>query len=89
MERLAGGLRRFLHPALQGVHLFLEMFDLLMQALDVILDGRRGQLPVHWAKGKRPQNRVGRRLRRGLYHESSRRCGVSYVRLIGILSSKL
>jgi len=26
---------------------------------------------------------------RGLYHESSRRCGVSYVRLIGILSSEL
>ena len=78
------------YPSVPGVYLLLALFHLLMQALDVLLDGRRGPLPVHGAKGKRPQDRVGMRLGgRGLYHESARRCAVSSVRLIGILSSEL
>jgi len=45
--------------ALEGLDLFLEMVDTLLQALHMRLNGRRGQLPFRWGKGKSPGERVG------------------------------
>ena len=92
------------HPSLQGFdlllelrdlalvlhHLALELRDVLMLALDVVLNGWWCELPLELAKGKRPQDGVGMRVRgRRLYHPGSRRCGVGSVRLIGSNVPKL
>ena len=74
------------HPSLQGLDLLLELLDLalelphlalerrdvLMLALDVVLNGWWCELPLELAKGKRPQDGVGMSLRaRRLYHLGS------------------
>lgn len=51
---LARGLRRFVESSLQRVDLFFELFDLLTEAFDVILDGWRGEFPVHLANWECP-----------------------------------
>jgi hypothetical protein len=101
---LAGGLGGLGHPSLQGFdllrerrdlalelpHLALELRDVLMLVLDVVLHGWWCDLPLEWAKGKRPQDGVGMRVRgRRLYHPGSRRCGVASGRLIGSNVPKL
>jgi len=76
--------------ALELPHLALELCDVLMLARDVVLNGWWGELPLELAKGKRPQEGVGIRVRgRRLYHPGSRRCGVAFVRLIGSNVPKL
>ena len=92
------------HPSLQGFdlllelrdlalalsHLALELRDVLRLALKVVLNGWWCELPLELAKGKRPQDGVGMRVRgRRLYHPGSRRCGVGSVRLIGSNVPKL
>jgi hypothetical protein len=70
--------------ALELPHRALELRDVLMLALHVVLNGWWCDLPLEWAKGKRPQDGGGMRVRgRRLYHPGSRRCGVASGRLIG------
>jgi hypothetical protein len=62
----------------------------LMLVLDVVLHGWWCDLPLEWAKGKRPQDGVGMRVRgRRLYHPGSCRGGVGSVRVIGSNVPKL
>jgi hypothetical protein len=76
--------------ALELHHLTLELRDVLMLTLDVVLNSWWCELPLESAKGKRPQDGVGMRVRgRRLYHPGSRRCGVASVRLIGSNIPKL
>ena len=87
LTRYLGGL---LDASLEGLDLLLELSDLLVLVLEVVLHSRRGELPLHVAKGQGPQDGVARRLRgRRLYHPGSRRCGVSSVSLLGTNASKL
>ena len=58
-RRLAGSLRGLLHASLQGLDLFLELVNALLQALHMSLNGRRGQLPFRCGKGKSPEDGVG------------------------------
>jgi hypothetical protein len=102
-RRLAGGLRGLGQLSLQGLDLLLELLDLALQlrhlalelsdlmilALEGVLNGWWGEFPLELAKGKRPQDRVGMGLRgSGHDHQGSCRCGVSSVRLIGKSSSQ-
>ena len=90
-------MRRFVHPPLQRLDVFVELIDLGLElrdllglALDGVLDGRRGELPCQLVKGKGPQDGVGMRVRRRrLEHPGSRQCGVSSVSLIGRNVKKL
>jgi hypothetical protein len=47
--------------ALELSHLALELRDVLMLALDGVLNGWWCELPLELAKGKRPQDGVGMR----------------------------
>jgi hypothetical protein len=74
---LAGGLGGLGHPSWQGLalllelrelalalsHLALELRDVLSLALHGVLNGWWCELPLEWAKGKRPQDGVGMRVR--------------------------
>ena len=103
-RRFARGLRRFVDPPLQGLDLFLELLDLclalselclalgdlLVLGRDVILNRRWGEFPLELAKGKRPQDGIGMRMReRRLYHPGARQWEVCAVSLIGSSVSKL
>jgi hypothetical protein len=76
--------------ALTLPHLALGLRDMLMLALQVVLNGWWCDLPFELAQGKRPQEGVVLRVKgRRLYHPGSRRCGVASVRLIGSNVPKL
>jgi hypothetical protein len=49
--------------ALELPHLALELRDVLMLALNGVLHGWWCEIPLEWAKGKRPQEGVGMRVR--------------------------